>query len=125
MNYFKAIEFACRDHCGLDAFDPKMLKILNEVREELGFPIIITSGCRCEKHNAAVGGVPNSAHLLGPDGWCHAVDVKCVSDFTRGRLLEAFQKRGIRRFEASEIHLHADNSPYLPRPVLASKRFLS
>ena len=123
MNYFKAIEFACRDHCGLDAFDPKMLKILNEVREELGFPIIITSGCRCEKHNAAIGGAKHSTHLPGPNGFCHAVDIKCLWDVTRGRLQEALQKRGIHRFEASNLHLHADDATWLPSPVLASVNF--
>ena len=28
-------------------------------------PIIITSGYRCEKHNAEVGGVANSMHMTG------------------------------------------------------------
>ncbi|MDL2299046.1 D-Ala-D-Ala carboxypeptidase family metallohydrolase, partial [Synergistaceae bacterium OttesenSCG-928-D05] len=32
---------------------------------------VITSGYRCEKHNAEVGGVPRSKHREG-----HAVDVK-------------------------------------------------
>lgn len=124
-DYFPEEPFGCRDGCGLNAFDPAMRKILNEVREELGIPLIINCGCRCKKHNAAVGGADNSAHLPGPDGLCHGVDIKCLWDVTRGRLQEALQKRGIRRFEASDIHLHGDNATYLPKPVLASKRFLS
>ena len=122
-DYFPEEPFSCRCGCGLSPFDPAMRLILNEVREELGIPLIINSGCRCEKHNAAVGGAGSSAHMVQPDGLCHAVDIKCLWDVTRGRLLEALQKRGIRRFEASNKHLHADNSPLHPRPVLAAVVF--
>ena len=122
-DYFPEEPFGCRCGCGLDAFDPEMRRILNKVREELGIPLIINSGCRCEKHNAAIGGAPNSAHMVQSDGLCHAVDIKCLWDVTRGRLLEALQKHGIRRFEASNVHLHADNAPLLPRPVLAAVVF--
>lgn len=46
-------------------------RLLDCVREAIDRPIIVTSGYRSPDHNAAVGGVPNSAHVLG---W--AVDVK-------------------------------------------------
>lgn len=36
-----------------------------------GKPIVINSGCRCEAHNKAVKGSPNSQHLLG-----NAVDIR-------------------------------------------------
>jgi len=122
-DYFPEEPFVCRCGCALDAFDPAMRQILNEVREELGIPLVVESGCRCEAHNAAVGGAPNSAHMIQPDGLCHAADIRCFSPITRGRLLEALRKRGIRRFEASNKHLHADNSPLHPRPLLEVKRF--
>lgn len=124
-DFFPEEPFGCRCGCGLKAFDPAMRQILNEIRDELGVPLGINCGCRCKKHNEAVGGVFNSAHLRGPDGLCHAVDIRVVTGQFRGRLMEAFQRHGIRRFEASEVHLHADNATYLPTPVLVSKRFLS
>jgi uncharacterized protein YcbK (DUF882 family) len=31
----------------------------------LGRPMVLTSGYRCRKHNAAVGGAANSLHCLG------------------------------------------------------------
>ena len=124
-DYFPEEPFGCRCRCGLNAFDPAMRKILNEVREELGIELSINSGCRCKSHNAAIGGAERSAHLLGPDGLCHAVDIKCAWDRGRGLLQEALQRHGIRRFEASDLHLHADNAYYLPSPLLAAKRFLS
>ena len=122
-DHFPEEPFSCRCGCGLDAFDPAMRQILNESREEVGIPFIIESGCRCDEHNAAVGGAPSSAHLLTPDGKCHAVDIRCFNDVTRGRIFAALWKRGIRRFEVSNKHLHADNSPFNPRPVLAAVVF--
>lgn len=123
IDHFPEEPFGCRCGCGLDSFDPAMRRILNEVREELGIPLIINCGCRCEGHNAEVGGAPNSAHMVQVDGLCHAVDIKCLNDITRGRLLAALWKRGIRRFEASNKHLHVDNAPLHPKPYLGAVVF--
>ena len=45
---------------------------LEEVRARLGCPIVISSGYRSPALNAAVGGAPNSAHVLG-----YAADLTC------------------------------------------------
>jgi zinc D-Ala-D-Ala carboxypeptidase len=45
---------------------------LEIVRARLGFPIVISSGYRSPDLNKAVGGAPNSAHVLG---W--AADITC------------------------------------------------
>lgn len=39
--------------------------VLDPAREQLGTPIIVTSGFRCPALNTAVGGVSNSQHLTG------------------------------------------------------------
>lgn len=39
--------------------------IIQPVRDAIGCPIIINSGYRSPEHNAAVGGVKNSQHLIG------------------------------------------------------------
>ncbi len=122
-DYFPEEPFGCRCGCGLDALDPAMRQILNESREETGFPWIIESGSRCDAHNAAVGGAENSAHKVQPDGFTHAVDIRVFNPVTRGRMLEALQKRGIRRFEVSNKHLHADNSPFHVKPLLEATYF--
>ncbi len=122
-DYFSEEPFGCRCGCGLDALDPAMRQILNESREETDFPWIIESGSRCDAHNAAVGGAPNSAHKVQPDGFSHGVDIRVFNPVTRGRMLEALQKRGIRRFEVSNKHLHADNSPFHVKPLLEATYF--
>lgn len=51
-----------------------MLVALDGLRGECGFPFIITSGFRCQKHNDAIGGEKNSMHMRGI-----AVDIACSS----------------------------------------------
>jgi len=63
--YFKRKEFECKCGCGFAAVDTELLKVLTDVRETFGVPLVITSGNRCAKHNANIGGAPNSSHVLG------------------------------------------------------------
>ena len=123
QDYFPEEPFSCRCGCGLNSLDPKMRETLNQARGMLGRPIIVVSGCRCEAYNTAIKGAKHSAHLPGPDGFCHAADIQIYSDITRAELHRIFQILGIRRFEVSDLHLHADNASYLPTPILASVNF--
>lgn len=50
----------------------RLTALLDEIREELGHPIIVTSGYRSPEVNAAVGGSKTSAHCQGL-----AVDFTC------------------------------------------------
>lgn len=69
--HFKRSEFKCGckgKHC--DGYpvemNKKVISILEKLREYYGNkPITVTSGIRCKKHNANVGGVSNSAHMDG------------------------------------------------------------
>lgn len=76
IKYFKKSEFACK--CGkyCDGYpaeiDMNMVKIADQIRSRIGKPIPINSGLRCKTHNANVGGVSNSQHLLGK-----AADLGC------------------------------------------------
>ena len=49
--------------------------ILDPLREAWGAPIIVTSGFRCPRLNAAVGGARHSQHCLG-----EAADIRTVTD---------------------------------------------
>lgn len=65
IKHFKQSEFTCKCGCGTNNIDLKLVKILDEIREYFGQAIIISSGCRCKNHNAKVGGVQGSRHVLG------------------------------------------------------------
>ncbi len=70
IEYFQKDEFRCR--CGgkyCDGFpaqpDWALVRTADSVRKHFAAPCTVSSGVRCEKHNAAVGGVQNSRHRLG------------------------------------------------------------
>ena len=65
IKYFGKNEMTCKCGCGLNNTDLRLMQIADGIREHFGSPAIITSGCRCAKHNAEVGGVQGSRHVLG------------------------------------------------------------
>jgi hypothetical protein len=68
LKYFKLEEFECR--CGRCTGYPAVLnrtfvkKLDTKLRPKYG-AMRITSGLRCKKHNAEIGGIANSEHLRG------------------------------------------------------------
>lgn len=62
---FSRREFACRCKCGFDDIAQALADTVQAIRDAAGVPVIINCGCRCRKHNARVGGVPNSSHMEG------------------------------------------------------------
>lgn len=63
--HFNRDEFTCRCGCGFDTVDTDLIRILEVVRQHFLAPVKVTSGCRCEAHNASVGGSPKSQHVKG------------------------------------------------------------
>jgi uncharacterized protein YcbK (DUF882 family) len=76
---FKQEEFSCKCGCGESRISPTVLLICQIVRDHFKSPTIILSGCRCEKHNAEVGGKPYSQHLVKQvDKMSHAADIEVI-----------------------------------------------
>ena len=64
-DHFQYSELACR-HCGeliIDELLYRHMSMLESLRQECGFVIIVDSGHRCIKHNKYVGGAVRSMHL--------------------------------------------------------------
>lgn len=83
--HFKKSEFACKDGCGFDDEDLKVVEILEIIRSHFGNkPVVITSGCRCIKRNNKVGGIKGSAHTLGKaaDFYIPGVSVQNILNYT-------------------------------------------
>ncbi len=57
-------EFDC-PCCGKNNINPAIVEFAQKMRTALGRPLKPSSGCRCEKHNAAVGGKDGSDHTKG------------------------------------------------------------
>lgn len=62
---FKISEFACKDGTDEMLVDSELVEKLQIMREHFHSPVLINSAYRTEKHNADVGGSPNSQHLKG------------------------------------------------------------
>ncbi len=92
--HFAEHEFACQcyRHEVRDGYrvldhviDKRLVDLLERIRERVGEPVHISSGYRCPEHNAEVGGVPNSQHVLGTaaDIWCDSTSVDQLADIAR------------------------------------------
>lgn len=62
---FSTAEFACHCGCGFAAPDPRLVVLLQAIRDHFDAPVKVLSGCRCAAHNKKVGGAKKSQHLLG------------------------------------------------------------
>lgn len=91
IEYFDRSEFKCHcdgKYCDGYPVEPKekLIKAANKARKNLGGRATVSSGVRCTKHNANVGGVSNSRHLSGK-----AMDF-CIEGKTSAQTLAYVQK---------------------------------
>jgi len=61
---FKVSEFACKCGCGYDGIDQKVINMAQVIRDALGVPVRVNSGCRCEAHNKKVGSCSKGAEEM-------------------------------------------------------------
>jgi len=102
--YFSERELACK-HCGVNKCTQELCDVLDAFREAVGKPVIVDDAYRCPVHNAAVGGAPNSQHMLG-----EAADIKV--DVMSAAQLEAVAEKipaihGIGRGDY-QAYIHVD-----------------
>ncbi len=110
MKFFERDEFKC-PCCGENKISGALTHKLDDARFAAGKPFIISSGYRCEKHNAEVGGSPTSSHLLGL-----AADIVVQDDRIRLYILKGLIDTGFDRIGVSGDFIHADIDPDKPRP---------
>ena len=81
IKYFDRSEFACKcggRYCNGYPVEPNevLVRLADRARAEFGAPATISSGVRCNQHNANVGGVSNSKHK---DGVAMDISIQGVS----------------------------------------------
>ncbi len=116
---FRLDEFLCRCGCGLDRIAPELVSNLQKIRDMVGKPITVISGCRCPAHNSGVGGEPHSFHLEAQG--CKAADImiagKTVEEMAAvARKVPAFKKGGIGKYPGQHF-VHLDVRGYMARWV--------
>ena len=113
--HFDSSEFACKCGCGYglgeNDVSEDLIRILENMRDMIGGPIVINSGCRCVEHNNEVGGVPNSAHTRGL-----AADISVSSGWQRYQVVDAAFACGAMGVGVDKTFVHVDVDTVLPRP---------
>lgn len=108
IEYFTRDEFKCKcggKYCKGYPHEPdeRMVRIVNQLRKNLGVPITIVSGLRCRTWNAIQGGVSNSQHMYG-----EAADI-CAKGVSQSRVEAELDKIGGVRYHyaitgSSNVH---------------------
>ena len=84
---------------------------LQQVRDELGHALIVTSGWRSRQRNKAVGGSKTSDH---PEGWCADVRSPYISPRKLAACFVSAKSRGLIAFDQLIIyrtHVHVSVNP--------------
>ena len=109
-NYFSDEELMCHGaeqgdcDCGIESaqnVNPRLLELLDQLRENVGGPLSLSCAYRCEAHNSRVGGAAYSQHVQG-----NAADVLCPDWLTMGEFkwyVEQLPFDGIGVYEAGFI----------------------
>ena len=107
IQYFSRKEFACK--CGryCDGYPAQMqrgvVELADRARAELKGVGFVSSGLRCSKHNANVGGVSDSRHLIGK-----AIDLRIEGKSARQTLAWAQKQPEVRyayAIDTSFVHI--------------------
>lgn len=105
--YFSDAELQCHgDGCcdgGAYNVSPRLLELLDQLRENIGGPLNLSCAYRCPAHNAEVGGVPNSLHAFG-----NAADILCPDWLSMGEFkwyVEQLPFDGVGVYDSGFIHV--------------------
>ena len=111
--YFSDEELMCHGaeqgdcDCGVESaqnVNPRLLELLDQLRENVGGPLTLSCAYRCPSHNISCGGVENSQHVLGNAADVLVPDWLDIDEFLWYTQQLDFDARGVYR-EAGFLHL--------------------
>jgi zinc D-Ala-D-Ala carboxypeptidase len=105
-------EFKC-PCCGKKDISMPFVQKLQTARDIASIPFAITSGYRCPKHNAEVGGTANSSHLKGM-----AADIRTRTSSERFAIVDGLLKAGFERIGIGSNFVHVDIDESKPPRVM-------
>ena len=104
--YFSEEELSC-SHCQENGMNDDFMQKVEALREELGFPFVVTSGYRCRSHPIEAPKFSAGAHSTG-----NALDIAVAGD-EANRLLEGAFKAGFKGIGVNQKgdvrFIHLDN----------------
>lgn len=104
---FTPQEIACQGD-GSILIDDHSMDALQRLRDEWGRPMRINSAYRSEAHNKAIGGEPNSQHLLGK---AFDVDTSALSENERAAFIHLARGHGFLGNGLYDSFTHIDTGP--------------
>lgn len=118
--WFTLDEFQCNCGCGRADMSHDFIDKLDELRERVGFPLVVTSGYRCPDHNDKVSSTGRS----GPHTTGRAADIAIMGHKAHKVLQQAslggwFTGIGLKQHgshAARFMHLDDLEQPNSPRP---------
>lgn len=106
---FRVREFACKDGSDAVLVAPRLVMVLQSIRDHFGAGVNITSGYRTPQYNQKVGGVENSQHCYGTaaDITVNGVSVEKVAAYARKIMpdwggVATYQKQGFVHVDVRE-----------------------
>ena len=114
LKYFKDEEFKLAvPACSLSQMDEVFMKRLDDAREYAGIPFIINSAFRSVEYEKSKGRPGTSQHTKGL-----AVDIRCVSNAQRFRILASLIMVGFRRIGIGTSFIHVDSGYPNSEPII-------
>ena len=108
---FRISEFRCKCGCGTTLHDPQLSAYLQRIRDHFGKPVYITSGYRCDKHNATIKNASKtSRHMKGQAADFYVSGVKPAEV---AKYAESIGVKGIGLYEGSNgnfVHIDTRTS---------------
>lgn len=100
--YFELSEFESPDSKEVK-LSPKLIELLEKMREEIGKPIIINSGYRTPEYNRKIKGYPESKHMEGI-----AADIRKIEGLSIDEMAEIAEKVGFDGIGKYDWGIHVD-----------------
>lgn len=114
LKWFKNTDFDSRDLPNSWVnMNFEFMKLIDELRDRVGSPIIINSAFRTKSHNVKVEGKSNSSHTRGL-----AVDLRISSSSHRYLIVKHALELGITRIGVYKTFIHLDIDKSLPQGVI-------
>ncbi len=115
LTNFTLDEFTCKCGCGTNNISVALVGKLQIARTNAGVPFIVTSACRCEKHNKDVGGVKNSFHTQGL-----ACDIKFKDNVQLFKIVKGLLEADFKRIliYPKKSFIHVDIGKDAPQDII-------
>lgn len=114
LKHFKEEEFKrATPACSLSDMDEEFMELLDECRDFAGIPFIINSAYRTPEYEKKKGRTGKSMHCQGK-----AVDIRCVTDGYRYRIIASLLVAGFRRIGIGNTFIHVDTGYPNSEPII-------